>query len=296
MAYYMDRQSCRSRGPMKWYSDAMKIHDHVSSHHSFMYLWIVGAVLVLGGLVYSYIGSHPTGIIDGSHEGDVRTTIAQFGNQLNSVSLESPTVAEEIRSSFGPYVTPELLATWVKDPSRAPGRQTSSPWPDHIKVDTVIKNETGAYDVMGRIILKTSTEDAGIIPVSLTVANVDGSFLITRYEENPRAEEDVATSATVIAALNESVSAQGVSITPVSIEEDSRCPTDVTCIQAGQVRLKVQTVDGMGTSTTSITLGATDPITTEVVSIWLTEVLPVKVSTNLIEDAEYRFTFRIDKR
>lgn len=261
-----------------------------------MYLWIVGAVLVLGGLVYSYIGSHPTGIIDGSHEGDVRTTIAQFGNQLNSVSLLSPAVAEEIRRSYAPYVTPELLATWIQDPSTAPGRATSSPWPDHIEVDTVVKNEMGSYDVMGRIILKTSTEDAGIIPVSLTVANIDGSFLITRYEQNPHAEVDVTSSVSVTAALNESVSVLGVSITPLSIEEDSRCPTDVMCIQAGQVRLKVMTVDGMGTSTTSITLGADEPITTEVVSVWLTDVLPVKVSTTPTEDEQYRFTFRVERR
>ena len=274
----------------------MKIHDHVSSHHSFMYLWIVGAVLVLGGLVYSYIGSHPTGIIDGSHEGDVRTTVAQFGNQLNSVSPQSPTVAEDIRSSYGPYVAPDLLAMWIQDPSTAPGRATSSPWPDHIKVDTVVKNEAGSYDVMGRIILKTSTEDAGIVPVSLTVSNVEGSYLITRYEENPRAEEEAATSVTITAALNESVSAFGVTITPLSIEEDSRCPTDVTCIQAGQVRLMLMTVDGMGTSTMPITLGAEEPITTETASLWLTEVLPVKVSTVQTEDAEYRFTFRVDKR
>lgn len=274
----------------------MKIHDRVPSHHSFMYLWIVGAVLVLGGLVYSYIGSHPTGIIDGSHEGDVRTTIAQFGNQLNSVSLGSPTVTEEIRSSYGPYVTPALLAAWIQDPSTAPGRAVSSPWPDHIVVDTVVKNENGSYDVMGRIILKTSTEDAGIIPVSLTVANIEGSYLITRYEENPRAEEEVATPATVTAALNESVSILGVSITPLSVEEDSRCPSDVTCIQAGQVRLNVMTVDGMGTSTMTITLGANEPITTETISIWLTDVLPIKVSTTLIEDVEYRFTFKVDRR
>lgn len=260
-----------------------------------MYLWIVGAVLVLGGLVYSYIGSHPAGIIDGSHEGDVRTTIAQFGNQLNSVSLQSPTAAEEIRRSYGPYVDPALLAIWMEDPSRAPGREASSPWPDHIEVDSVVKNEIGSYDVMGRIILKTSSEDAGIIPVLLTVANVEGSFLITGYEENPRAEE-VISSVSVTAVLNEAVSVLGVSITPLALEEDSRCPTDVTCIQAGQIRLMLMIVDGMSTSTSSITLAAEEPITTEIASIWLTDVLPAKVSTTPIEDEDYRFTFRIDRR
>ena len=56
------------------------------------------------------------------------------------------------------------------------------------------------------------------------------------------------------------------------------------------------TVDGMGTSTAVITRGANEPITTEVVSIWLTEVLPAKVSTTPIEDEQYRFTFRVDRR
>jgi len=274
----------------------MKIHDHVSSHHSFMYLWIVGAILVLGGLVYSYIGTHPAGIIDGSHEGDVRTTVAQFGNQLNSVSLLSPTASEEIRSSYGPYVAPELLAQWTEDPSSAPGRLTSSPWPDHIEVDTVVKNEAGAYDVMGRVILKTSTEDAGIVPVSLTVANVNGSFLITRYEENPGAEAEQESSAAVTIALSQSVSVLGVSLTPLSVEEDSRCPSDVVCIQAGQVRLSLVSVDGMGTSTMPITLDANEPITTETVSIWLTEVTPYPKASTPTTNESYRFTFRVEKR
>lgn len=260
-----------------------------------MYLWIVGAILVLGGLVYSYIGSHPTGIIDGEHEGDVRTTVAQFGNQINSVSLLSPTAAEEIQSSYGPYVSPELLASWIQDPSLAPGRATSSPWPDHIAVDTVVKNEVGAYDVMGRIILKTSTEDAGIIPVSLTVANVNGSFLITQYQENPLAEEP-ETSTTVPAALNETVSAFGVSVTTLEVEEDSRCPMDAMCIQQGQARIRIMTVDGMGTSTTSLTLAAEEPVTTETVAIWLVEVMPYPMASNPTEAEQYMFTFRIEKR
>jgi len=249
---------------------------------------------MLGGLVYSYVGTHPAGIIDGSHEGDVRTTVAQFGNQLNSVSLLSPTATEEIRSSYGPYVAPELLASWIANPSSAPGRQTSSPWPDHIEVDTVVKNETGTYDVMGRIILKTSTDDAGIIPVSLTVTNVNGSFLITTYEENPDVEEE--TTVTVTAVLNESVSALGVSLTPLEVEEDSRCPSDVVCIQAGQVRLSLRTVDGMGTSTMSITLGATEPSTTETASIWLTDVTPYPKASVPTEEESYVFTFRVEKR
>ena len=271
----------------------MKIHDHVSSHHSFMYLWLGGALLVLAGLAYSYVGSHPQGIIDGEHEGDVRTTIAQFGNQLNSVSLLSPSAPEDIARTYGPFVAPELLSEWVANPEGAPGRLASSPWPDHIEVDSVTKNETGSYDVTGRVMLKTSTGDAGSIPVSLTVSDVNGSFLITRYEEDR--PSDMA-SVTVAARLGETVSGLGTSLTPLALEEDSRCPMDAMCIQQGSLRVSVQIESGMGTSTMPFTLAAEEPITTETASIWLIEGMPYPMASNPTEDEEYRFTFRIEQR
>lgn len=260
-----------------------------------MYLWIVGALLVLGGLVYSYVGSHPAGIIDGQHEGDVRTTVAGFGNQLNSVSLLSPSASEEIQHAYRPYVTPELLAGWIADPSTAPGRDASSPWPDHIEVDSVTLMEDGSYEVMGRVMLKTSDGDAGIIPVALTVASIEGSYLITRYEENPQ-EVEVATENTLTLSLNETGSLYGVRITPLTVIEDSRCPQDVACIQAGQVRIQADLIDGMGTSTTEFTLGAKEPVSSEVALFWLTAVVPQKISTTQTEDAQYRFTFTVEKR
>lgn len=258
-----------------------------------MYLWIGGALLVLAGLAYSYIGSHPQGIIDGEHEGDVRTTIAQFGNQLNTVSLLAPTAAEDIERTYGPFVAPELLAEWVANPASAPGRLTSSPWPDHIEVDSVTKNEAGSYDVAGRIILKASTGDVGSVPVSLTVSNVDGSFLITRYEEERPAE---ASSGTLTAALGETVSGFGVSLTPLAVEEDSRCPKDVMCIWEGALRVSVRLESGMGTSTMPFTLSSEEPVTTETASLWLIEAVPYPMANDSIEDGEYRFTFRIEQR
>lgn len=260
-----------------------------------MYLWIVGALLVLGGLMYSYVAEHPQGVIDGEHEGDVRSTVAAFGNQLNSVSLLSPSAADEMRNAYSPYVTEELLAAWIQNPEEAPGRKTSSPWPDHITVDAVLPNDMGAYTVVGRIMLKDSSGDAGTIPVSLTVTNAEGGYRITQYEENP-GDTSLSEPVVLTAALGETVRALGVSLTPKEIEEDSRCPSDVACIQAGTVRVLVETVDGMGTSTARITLGDQSPITTEVVSIWLTKVSPQRVTTNPTEDEAYRFTFRVEAR
>lgn len=261
-----------------------------------MYLWIVGAVLVLGGLVYSYIGTHPQGVIDGKHEGDVRTTVAAFGNELNSVSVLSPEAADQITQSYGPYVSEELLASWVAEPQLAPGRISSSPWPDHIEVDTVTMNEAGAYDVMGRVMLKTSTGDAGIIPVSLTVSDVGGSFLITRYQENPGSVEPEPETgpAVVTVGMNETASLHGVSVRPVSIE-DSRCPMDATCMWAGEAKATIVLVDGMGTSTMPIVLSG-EPVTSEIATISLIEVQPYPMASNPTEDAKYRFTFRIEPR
>jgi len=262
-----------------------------------MYLWIVGAVLVLGGLAYSYVDSHPDGVIDRQHEGDVRTTVAQFGNQLNTVSVLSPTAAEDIRKAYASYVTPELLSVWEANPLTAPGRTTSSPWPDHIEVDTVTMNATGGYDVLGRIMLVTSTGDAGIIPVTLTVSDVGGSFLISRYEENPQApvpEVSGETSVTVTAGIDESVSAFSLTLAPEALEEDSRCPSDVQCIQAGTVRVRVLVGSAMGESSMILTLGI--PSTTEAETITLTAVEPGKLSTTQHDESEYKFTFTVEHR
>lgn len=279
----------------EWYPRDMT-HDRLYPHHSFMYLWIVGALLVLGGLGYSYLQSHPAGVIDGEHEGDVRTTVAAFGNALNSVPLLSPTVSEDIAQAYAPYVTPELLAAWQADPSDAPGRAASSPWPDHIEVDSVVLNETGAYDVAGRIVLVASTGDAGSVPIMLTVTNVGGSYLISSYAENPGAEPEKAPEGpvAVTVALDETKDAGSVTLTPFEVLEDSRCPTDVQCIQAGTVRVKVLVTSALGESELIFVPGVA--MTTEAEVITLASVLPEKISTKEMKDADYRFAFEVSAR
>ncbi|QQR64499.1 hypothetical protein IPH92_02940 [Candidatus Kaiserbacteria bacterium] len=85
-----------------------------------------------------------------------------------------------------------------------------------------------------------------------------------------------------------------ISILPLSIEEDSRCPVDVTCIQAGTVRLKIQVVSRTGTSTSIVELG--QEFTTEGMSITLTNVTPPKNSKIDVEETEYRFNFNVVKQ
>lgn len=275
----------------------MKIHERVESHHSFIYIWVIGALLVLGGLVYSYIGAHPEGVISAQAEGDVRTLIAAFGNQLNSVSIQSPEAGAAIASAYGPYVSEELLSAWIAEPLSAPGRATASPWPDHLEVDGVVRNEDSTYSVTGRIMLMDSAGDAGSIPVLLTVSDASGRFLITEYQEEGVAEEAIAEpdATNLSVAIGEGVSAYGVTVTPRTIDEDSRCPADVQCIQAGQLLVSVEVRDATGVETVPFILGG-PAVMTETASIRFIEAMPERVSTTPVREETYRFVFHIDAR
>lgn len=260
-----------------------------------MYLWLLGALLVLGGLIWSYVASHPAGVIDGAHEGDVRSTVAAFGNQLNSVSLLSPDASDQIRAAYGPYVSDELLASWVANPGAAPGRATSSPWPDHIEVESVTMNETDAYDVSGHIVLMASTGDAGSIPVFLTVLNTEQGYRITAYAEGTNDPVPVTSEGRVTLAIGETQALSGVSITPVRVIEDSRCPMDAMCVWQGTARVEIKIEDGMGQSVMPIELSG-EPVTSEIANIWLESVEPYPMASQPTEASAYRFSFRVESR
>lgn len=91
--------------------------------------------------------------------------------------------------------------------------------------------------------------------------------------------------------LGEIATFKTISIRPLSIEEDSRCPVDVQCIQAGTVRVKIQLVSSLGTSTSIVKLN--QEFTTKGRSITLTNVTPSKNSKVGISNADYRFTFNV---
>jgi len=95
-------------------------------------------------------------------------------------------------------------------------------------------------------------------------------------------------------ALGETAVFEGLTVTPLQVVEDSRCPIDVQCIQAGTVRVQVEIVSGMGTSTDTIALGS--HVTTEAQRITLTDVSPGRRSTADIASGDYRITLKVEKR
>jgi hypothetical protein len=67
----------------------------------------------------------------------------------------------------------------------------------------------------------------------------------TRADEPPSAPVAVSDGI-VIAAIGETADlGDGLVVRPLEVLEDSRCPTDVQCIWAGRVRLRVD-VEGLG--------------------------------------------------
>ncbi|MGA7616074.1 MAG: hypothetical protein WBX15_12935 [Thermoanaerobaculia bacterium] len=77
---------------------------------------------------------------------EVEQTVRAFGRKLAKVSLLAPpeTLRTSIRKEYGALVTPDLLNRWITDPGEAPGRLTSSPWPDHIDILRTDRNRSGA--------------------------------------------------------------------------------------------------------------------------------------------------------
>ncbi|HZD61083.1 MAG TPA: hypothetical protein VE439_11625, partial [Anaerolineae bacterium] len=115
----------------------------------------------------------------------VTDQVEAFGKQLQKVSLLAPKdeVAKSMRDNYGDYVSPNLLAKWMDNPPSAPGRLTSSPWPDRINIQNTKKLSDNAYEVKGEIIYITSVEKtrggvAARQPITLTVRKIGNRWLI----------------------------------------------------------------------------------------------------------------------
>jgi hypothetical protein len=130
-----------------------------------------------------------------------------------------------------------------------------------------------------------------------------GLFLIFKSTTKPQKAAETEATSTIGSSivrpygdaalkLGESANFKGITITPLSISEDSRCATGVQCIQAGTVRVNVATMLADGTSRERVvSLGATTTLDT--FSISLTGVTPYPASGTKISDADYRLTFRV---
>lgn len=125
---------------------------------------------------------------DPNEEIQVKAVVEAFGKKLNTPALQAADAKDQMQQAYAEFVSPELLDTWTRDLSYAPGHIVSSPWPDRIEIKSIARQAAGRYSVDGSIAMVTSVEMVKggafqYIPVHLTVQNVQGRWLITEYKQ-----------------------------------------------------------------------------------------------------------------
>ncbi len=84
----------------------------------------------------------------------------------------------------------------------------------------------------------------------------------------------------------------GLSIRPLTLMQDSRCPIDVQCIQAGTVRISLKTNTGETTDIRTISLN--DRITVGGDTIIFASVEPARMRDNAPAESAYRLAFVVE--
>jgi hypothetical protein len=115
-------------------------------------------------------------------------------------------------------------------------------------------------------------------------------WIIAREEAKVNAQD----MQIVVTGLGQEVGILGVVVTPQEVKEDSRCPADVQCIQAGTVKVRAFLRSGLGTADEVFELNK--PITTEVEEVTLVQVEPQNLAGKPIVNRDYVFYFQIRKR
>jgi hypothetical protein len=119
--------------------------------------------------------------------------VTQFGERLQRVSLLAPDslVRASIRSEYAEFVSASLLEEWLRDPASAPGRETSSPWPDRIRILSGARDPANdgmaRFAFLGEIVEETSSGTApSVVPVRATVSRQENGWRITRFTQGRR--------------------------------------------------------------------------------------------------------------
>lgn len=162
-------------------------------------------ILLLGGVgFFAFLQPSPKGdLFNGGVQSNdesiaVKSTVTEFGENLQKVSLLAPAEGRiaAMDAHYAPFVNAELLAEWKKDPSSAPGRNTSSPWPQRIEIHSAVKQSEGVYHVEGVVIEVAGGQSVtknvvATYPVSMEVAKEGEdwhiiSFTKGAYSEMPK--------------------------------------------------------------------------------------------------------------
>ena len=107
----------------------------------------------------------------------------------------------------------------------------------------------------------------------------------------PVTQDTVLPYGDVTLRLGQIATFKDLSMRPIAIEEDSRCPNDVQCIQAGTVRVKVSVTTGGRSRVSILKLG--EIVAADNETILLAHVLPEQNSKITETDADYQLQFTV---
>ncbi|MDB5254645.1 MAG: hypothetical protein JWL92_21 [Candidatus Nomurabacteria bacterium] len=141
--------------------------------------------------------------------------------------------------------------------------------------------------VLGGIAASRHEAEAPVITPSTT------DISTTTPEPTPSTDTRARGPERKTIAIGASAEVNGVIIKVNSLVQDSRCPTKVTCIQAGSVSVKA-TVSNGTVSTDHEFNSNTRPFAFEGYSIAIVDVTPVPtIAPNAIKLSDYRITFEV---
>lgn len=150
--------------------------------------WLVVAAVIVVVAVGAGLLTNPVNKAVFSYEQEaiqIENLVKAFGNKLKTVSLLAPedTIKESIKENYNEFVSLTLLEKWQDDPTNAPGRMVSSPWPERIDIVSIEKQSDSEYVVIGQIIEMTSVEmeqggTAATKPIKLIIKKIADKWLI----------------------------------------------------------------------------------------------------------------------
>lgn len=149
----------------------------------------VGIVLLLLISVGGYFLFKPSTTMQPS-EADINAIyqiVGEFGERLKDVRVDVTASNQDkmaaVDWNLKQFITDRLYQEFAQSPTKIPGRDVSSPWPERIEIDSVQKLDAHTVKVAGNIIFMTSVEmahggNAGETPIALTLKKVNGTWLI----------------------------------------------------------------------------------------------------------------------
>lgn len=116
----------------------------------------------------------------------VENIVKGFGEKLRMVSLTAPedVIKDSMEEHYCGFISSGLIEEWKNDTQNAPGRVTSSPWPERIEIIETKRISEYEYEVKGEII-EVATIDVnnnwivGKQTITLSIEKENDSWLIT---------------------------------------------------------------------------------------------------------------------